>query len=119
MFGVITTTMKLDLKKTRLVIVSFLCGFLLCAILISPPSTRQSTPRVVATGPLLATTQFQPQSAAVIWVAPQHTPFRPIRAEHDPHATRMELLLPGSRPSRNVDLIDTRYQPSIDLRDIR
>ena len=107
--------MKLDVQKIRLIIVSFLCGFLFCAILISPPSTRRSTSRVVASGPLMATTQFQPQPTA-IWIAPENSPNRPIRGPHDPFADRMELLLPGSRPFRSVDLIDTRHQPSIDFK---
>ena len=110
--------MKIDLKKIRLVALSFLCGFLFCAVLISPSSTRQSTPRVVASGPLLATTQFQPQPAPVIRMAPQHTPARFIRIERDPMAEQMQLL-PGGRSARSVDLIDTRHQPSVDLRDIQ
>ena len=110
--------MKIDLQKIRLVAVSFLCGFVVCAVLISPSSIRQSTPRVVASGPLLATTQFQPQPAPVIWMAPHHTPARFIRIEHDAMAEQMQLQ-PGDRPARSVDLIDTRYQPSVDLRDIQ
>ena len=110
--------MKLDIKKMRLVAVSFLCGFLFCAVLFSRSSTQQSTPRVVASGPLLATTQFQPQPAPILWIAPQRTSPGIIRIEPDPIAEQMQLL-PGGRSAHSVDLIDTRHQPSVDLRDIQ
>ena len=67
---------------------------------------------------MLALTQLHQQSRPVIWIAaPESTTPGLFRVESDPSLEQMQSL-PGYRPARNVDLIDMRYQPPVDLPEI-
>src|SRR2546422_5682308 len=102
--------MKLDSKKILMAVGSFVAGFLLCLLLLRPSPMPQRISPVVVTGPVMASTQFQPQTFHI--VLPQSESPRMIIRDivRDP-LEEIEMM-----KHRSVDLIDTRYQPQIDLK---
>ncbi len=107
--------MKIDTKKAGLAATSFLCGFLLCAAILSHSPAQRRLDSVVANAPMLAFTQVQRQTSPVIWIVPpEWTSPGVTRVERDPLLDQMQSV-PGQRPAHNVDLIDTRYQVPVDL----
>src|SRR5437899_2397934 len=109
--------MKIELKTIRLAALAFICGFLFCALLVvisEGPLPQRTTPPVVASGPRLASSQVA--APFTIRLPPDERPRGLIRIERD--QLEDAQALPGSRPSRNLDLIDPR-PPRIDLKDVQ
>ena len=94
-------------SNLRLVALAFICGFALCACIVSFISVPTPTP-VIQTVPVVAATQFQ-------WSAPNRSVVELPRMMSGPASPDPLNLLPGTKRPRNVDLIDTRFQPQVPL----
>lgn len=107
--------MKTDRKLFFLVATAFAAGFLFCLMLLNPsPKPQTASPaRVVATGPMLAFTQFQPKTFTIVLPASENPPIV-IRRDN----VRDPLKEIDKMKPRSLDLIDTHYQPQIDLKDL-
>jgi hypothetical protein len=90
-----------------LVAVAFICGFALCACIVSFVSIP-APPLVIQTLPIVASTQFQ-------WSAHDVIVLEPPKPDGHPSSPDPLALLPGTKQPRNVDLIDTRFQPQFPL----
>ena len=105
--------MKLDSKIFLLIVVCFISGFLLCLILVGPAPQQRPTTAVGTTIPMLAFTQFQPQTFHIVLT--QEFDLRlsaPARITDDPFG-EIELM-----KHRSLHLIDTRSQPQIDMKEL-
>lgn len=113
--------MKIDFTRARLAAFSFVCGFIVCAGILSRSPTPGPQAFLTASVPMLAFTQAQKQSGPNIWVdSPQSNLPGLFHVESNPSLDQNPLLdpfqsLPGQGPTRNLDLIDMRNLSPIEL----
>jgi hypothetical protein len=107
--------MELDRKSFLLAAASFVAGFLFCCVFLSgyelspsPPPPRTSP--IVATGPVMASTQFQPRIIHIV-LPPSRSSI-----QQDIPGDSLPVLEIMKQPS--LHLIDTRAQPQMDLKDL-
>src|SRR5688572_7175821 len=97
--------MERDTKKHFRTAVACFFGLLLCCIVISIVARQQRKSASVPGGPVLASTAPRPQFTMDGGKIVTH------QIMVLPSASEEEPRLPGSRSSRNVDLIDFRFNP--------
>ena len=96
--------MKIDIRKVGWMAVSFICGFMACAMFVeNPPSPNQ-------TGPFAMQQVLQPPSnpMRVLWSIRHNLPENRIHSSGTPPPNGMERRLPWDESRPNTDLIDTR-----------
>src|SRR6185436_13556652 len=116
--------MKIDTKSLFLAAACFAAGFLLCLTLVRPAPGPRPSPPVLTTSPMMAFTQFQPRPFHIFWTQDArpntHVTIR-IQSESPSTLFHRRIVAdplgdPLSR-IRSLDLIDTHYQPHLDLRE--
>jgi len=97
--------MKLSIKKVWLVAVSFIGGFVTCALFVStrPPSAPSAHPVWVQN-----ITPLSPTPAVPRWSIQFELPEDPARKVRSSPSMGGQRSLPWAEPRPNVDLIDMR-----------
>ena len=102
--------MSIDLKKFRFAAVAFVCGYLACAMLTAPQQTQPQSKPIVASGPLLRTTEPPVRERSFVWEsAPRYSVALP-RGFGAAEWIVQDPRFPARASGRNVDLIDFRHR---------